>query len=140
MPATTLDTLTLRDLTVEFDGNVLVDVNEINIEWNPEFQARKPGSSKVMRRVLAWYDAKINMKGFNSTDLSWGDIYPGMRITSLSVKQTTTGAPSVLGNKFFTLFPVSGWAVGPTKTQFKDDPSSWDFEIIPNVDAVTPIS
>lgn len=123
-------------LAITLDGESalsMLDLTELQIPRDFVFAERKPGSSKVMVKVPKHHDLVMKAKFFNGDEISYKDIKPGGRIDACTILTTEESPVSIVQDDFFTLFPVSGWMIGPAGATIGDDPSESEFEIHTNV-------
>lgn len=133
MPNTTLPYLSLKNVRLTLNTGVVVDCTEIQIPRTLEFADRTAGGATVKQKVKMEHDCVIKIVGFNSSDLSFGDLVPGARITAFTLLSTAATTPSILQSDFFTLFPVASMMIGNTDTTLGPEPSKWTTEIHCNV-------
>lgn len=133
MAATTQKYLNLKNITLTMKSGLVADVTLITIKRNPKFADRTPGMAWADQQVRNG-EAKpeITIEGFNSDDLSFGEIIPGDAVESFVLNDEASA--SVLQNDFFTMWPVESWVFGAVDTSFSgEDCSKWRIPIECNV-------
>lgn len=132
MPSTlsTEEHLNLKNVRITLNTGVIAVATSISISRKLEIKDRTNGGSKREQRVLNKEMApEITIEGWNTKDLSFGDLTPGAAITALAVKATSNDA-SVLQSAFFTDWPIVGMCIGDTDTSLgESEPSKWKTKI-----------
>ncbi|HEX8834974.1 MAG TPA: hypothetical protein VF719_12275 [Abditibacteriaceae bacterium] len=128
--ALTKKAYSLKNVRITFLGGLVADATKITIKRKPEFKGRRAGSSYTNQRVLnGEEEPDIEVEGWNSDNLAFGDLVPGTPIESFTLLSTETGTPSIMQTDFFTKWPVAGMCLGETETTIEEDPSKWKTRI-----------
>src|SRR5688572_11579144 len=107
MAATTEKYLNLKNVQLTMLSGVVLDCINIRVKRNPIFIDRTAGASLTEQSVYNGENKPdIMIEGFNSDDLSFGELIPNDPITAFTVLSTEAGTPSVLQSDFFTKWPI----------------------------------
>lgn len=135
MAATTLPYLSLLNVRLTLNTGVWIDLTSIDIDWKAGFDARTAGSSFVEQYVKSRQDSTWKLKGWNSSNMSYGKgvITPYTRVATLTLMDTSATPVSVLDDTYFTLFPVTSFMFGDLSTSFGVKPGDWNATLQANV-------
>ena len=126
----------LKNVGIEMNAAVLADITSFDTERKLQVTERTPGRSMRERGTINKEMAPvINCEGWNSDDLAFADLKPGMKITAFNANPTANGdAASFFHADFMTDWPLP-WYIGDVSSPLgESDNSKWKFTILCHID------